>query len=173
MKAVGATGNEVTVNAKAVILATGGFGANLDMVAELVPALKGFMTTNAAGAQGQGIEMAQALGAATVDMDQIQIHPTVQFDTAALITEGLRGDGAVLINADGKRFIDEVGTRDVVSAAEIAQPGSYSYLVVDQAMLDKSSVIAGYVKRGFVFQGNTMKNWRKRWMWTRRPSRKR
>jgi len=154
-KAVGATGNEVTVNAKAVILATGGFGANLDMVAELVPALKGFMTTNAAGAQGQGIEMAQALGAATVDMDQIQIHPTVQFDTAALITEGLRGDGAVLINADGKRFIDEVGTRDVVSAAEIAQPGSYSYLVVDQAMLDKSSVIAGYVKRGFVFQGNT------------------
>lgn len=155
VKAVGATGNEVTVNAKAVILATGGFGANLDMVAELVPALKGFMTTNAAGAQGQGIEMAQALGAATVDMDQIQIHPTVQFDTAALITEGLRGDGAVLINADGKRFIDEVGTRDVVSAAEIAQPGSYSYLVVDQAMLDKSSVIAGYVKRGFIFQGNT------------------
>ena len=155
VKAVGATGNEVTVNAKAVILATGGFGANLDMVADLVPALKGFMTTNAAGAQGQGIEMAQALGAATVDMDQIQIHPTVQFDTAALITEGLRGDGAVLINADGKRFIDEVGTRDVVSAAEIAQPGSYSYLVVDQAMLDKSSVIAGYVKRGFVFQGNT------------------
>ena len=155
VKAVGATGNEVTVNAKAVILATGGFGANLDMVAELVPALKGFMTTNAAGAQGQGIEMAQALGAATVDMNQIQIHPTVQFDTAALITEGLRGDGAVLINADGKRFIDEVGTRDVVSAAEIAQPGSYSYLVVDQAMLDKSSVIAGYVKRGFVFQGNT------------------
>ena len=155
VKAVGATGNEVTVNAKAVILATGGFGANLYMVAELVPALKGFMTTNAAGAQGQGIEMAQALGAATVDMDQIQIHPTVQFDTAALITEGLRGDGAVLINAEGKRFIDEVGTRDVVSAAEIAQPGSYSYLVVDQAMLDKSSVIAGYVKRGFVFQGNT------------------
>ena len=155
VKAVGATGNEVTVNAKAVILATGGFGANLDMVAELVPALKGFMTTNAAGAQGQGIEMAQALGAATVDMNQIQIHPTVQFDTAALITEGLRGDGAVLINAEGKRFIDEVGTRDVVSAAEIAQPGSYSYLVVDQAMLDKSSVIAGYVKRGFVFQGNT------------------
>ena len=155
VKAVGATGNKVTVNAKAVILATGGFGANLDMVAELVPTLKGFMTTNAAGAQGQGIEMAQALGAATVDMDQIQIHPTVQFDTAALITEGLRGDGAVLINADGKRFIDEVGTRDVVSAAEIAQPGSYSYLLVDQAMLDKSSVIAGYVKRGFVFQGNT------------------
>ena len=153
--ATGKAGNTVTVNAKAVILATGGFGANLEMVAELKPELKGFMTTNAAGLQGQGIAMAEAVGAATVDMNQIQIHPTVQADTAALITEGLRGDGAVLVNAEGKRFIDEVGTRDVVSAAEIAQTGSYSWLIVDQAMLDKSSVIAGYVKKGFVFSGET------------------
>ena len=100
------------------------------------------MTTNAAGIQGQGIEMAEAIGAATVDMDQIQIHPTVEANTAALITEGLRGDGAVLINAEGKRFIDEVGTRDVVSAAEIAQTGSYSWLVVDQAMADASSAVS-------------------------------
>ena len=68
------------------------------------------MTTNAPGILGQGIKMAQAIGADTVDMDQIQIHPTVEANTAALITEGLRGDGAVLINAEGKRFIDEVGT---------------------------------------------------------------
>ena len=153
--ATGKAGNTVTVNAKAVILATGGFGANLELVAQLKPELEGFMTTNAAGLQGQGIVMAEAIGAATVDMDQIQIHPTVQADTAALITEGLRGDGAVLVNAEGKRFIDEVGTRDVVSAAEIAQTGSYSWLIVDQAMLDKSSVIAGYVKKGFVFSGET------------------
>ncbi|MBQ8202014.1 MAG: flavocytochrome c [Clostridia bacterium] len=151
--AAGKTGNVVTVNAKAVILATGGFGANLEMVASYQPSLEGFMTTNAAGLQGQGIEMAVAVGAATVDMEQIQIHPTVQFDTAALITEGLRGDGAILVNAEGKRFIDEVGTRDVVSAAEIAQTGSYSWLIVDQAMLEKSSVIAGYLTKGFMFQG--------------------
>ena len=155
IKATGKTGNTVTVNADAVILASGGFGANLDMVAELKPELKGFMTTNAAGLQGQGIAMAQAVGAAVVDMEQIQIHPTVQFDTAALITEGLRGDGAILVNAEGKRFIDEVGTRDVVSAAEIAQTGSYSWLIVDQRMLDASSTIAGYVKKGFVFSGET------------------
>ena len=153
--ATGKTGNTVTINAKAVILASGGFGANLEMVASYQPSLEGFMTTNAAGIQGQGIKMAEAIGAATVDMEQIQIHPTVQFDTAALITEGLRGDGAILVNAEGKRFIDEVGTRDVVSAAEIAQTGSYSWLIVDDAMLQKSSVIAGYVKKGFVFSGAT------------------
>ena len=148
-------GNTVVVNAKSVILATGGFGANLDMVTQYKPELAGFMTTNAAGAQGQGIEMATAIGAGTVDMDQIQIHPTVEANTAALITEGLRGDGAILVNANGERFIDEVGTRDVVSAAEIAQPGSHSWLIVDQAMVDASSVIQGYIKKGYTVTGAT------------------
>ena len=155
IKATGASGETITINAKAVVLTTGGFGANLDMVVKYKPELKGFMTTNAPGIQGQGIEMAQALGAATVDMDQIQIHPTVQADTAALITEGLRGDGAILVNAEGKRFIDEVGTRDVVSAAEIAQTGSYSWLIVDQKMVDASSVIQGYIKKGYTVEGQT------------------
>ena len=148
-------GYKVTVKAKAVILATGGFGANLDMVVQYKPDLAGFMTTNAAGIQGQGILMAAEIGAATVDMEQIQIHPTVQADTASLITEGLRGDGAILVNANGERFIDEVGTRDVVSAAEIAQPGSFSWLVVDQKMVDASSVIQGYITRGLMLQGET------------------
>ena len=148
-------GNTVTVNAKAVVLTTGGFGANLDMVASYKPDLKGFMTTNAPGIQGQGIAMATAIGAATVDMDQIQIHPTVEANTAALITEGLRGDGAILVNANGERFTDEVSTRDKVSAAEIAQPGSFSWLIVDQAMADASNVIQGYITKGYTKQGAT------------------
>ena len=155
IKATGASGETITINAKAVILTSGGFGANMDMVVEYKPELKGFMTTNAPGILGQGIKMAQAIGADTVDMDQIQIHPTVQYDSASLITEGLRGDGAVLINSEGKRFIDEVGTRDVVSAAEIAQPGSYSWLIIDQKMVDDSSVIQGYIKKGYTFEGKT------------------
>ena len=148
-------GNTVTVNAKAVVLTTGGFGANLDMVASYKPDLKGFMTTNAPGIQGQGIAMATAIGAATVDMDQIQIHPTVEANTAALITEGLRGDGAILVNSNGERFTDEVSTRDKVSAAEIAQPGSFSWLIVDQAMADASNVIQGYITKGYTKQGAT------------------
>ena len=155
IEATDKNGAAVTVNAKAVILATGGFGANLDMVVEYKPDLAGFMTTNAPGTQGQGIDMAVAIGAGTVDMDQIQIHPTVEANTAALITEGLRGDGAILVNAEGNRFTDEVGTRDVVSAAEIAQTGSYSWLVIDQAMVDASSVIQGYIKNGYTVSGET------------------
>ncbi len=155
VEAVGADGQKVTVHAKAVVLATGGFGANLEKVVSYKPELEGFMTTNAPGALGQGLEMAEAVGAGTVDLDQIQIHPTVQSDTASLITEGLRGDGAILVNEEGRRFTDEVGTRDAVSAAEIAQPGSHSYLIVDQAMADASSVIQGYINKGFTTAGDT------------------
>ena len=155
VRATGKTGNTVTVLSGAVVLTTGGFGGNLDMVVQYKPELEGFMTTNASGIQGQGILMAQAIGADVVDLDQIQIHPTVQADTASLITEGLRGDGAILVNANGERFIDEVGTRDVVSAAEIAQPGSFSWLVVDQKMVDASSVIQGYIKRDLMRSGDT------------------
>ena len=145
----------MTINASAVVLTTGGFGANLEKVVGERPELEGFMTTNAPGILGQGIAMAEAVGAATVDMEQIQIHPTVQADTASLITEGLRGDGAILVNEEGLRFTDEVGTRDAVSAAEIAQTGSHSYLIVDQAMVDASSVIQGYIKKEFTTAGET------------------
>ena len=60
IKATGASGETITINAKAVILTSGGFGANMDMVVEYKPELKGFMTTNAPGILGQGIKMAQA-----------------------------------------------------------------------------------------------------------------
>ena len=164
VEAEGKSGNAVTVNAKSVILATGGFGANFDMIAEYRPDLVDYCTTNAAGAQGQGILMATAedVGANTVEMDQIQIHPTVHVDeagAASLITEGLRGDGAILVNANGERFYDEVSTRDKVSAAEIEQQAAtgadYVWLVIDQAMADASGVIQGYISKGFTVTGES------------------
>lgn len=152
-------GAKVTVNAKTVILTTGGFGANNEMVVEQNhPELKGYITTNAPGAQGQGIVMAQAVGAGTVDMEQIQLHPTVHVDAdgnAHLITEGLRGDGAILVNKEGNRFFNEVGTRDAVSNAENSQTDGQAWLVIDQAMVDQSAVIAGYINAGYTVTGQT------------------
>ena len=156
--ALSADGSQVNVKAKAVILATGGFAANREMVEKYQPSLKGYMSTNASGALGQGITMAEAIGADTVDMDQIQIHPTVTTTDAHLITEGLRGDGAILVNMEGNRFTDEVGTRDAVSKAEIAQTGSQVYLVIDNKMVEKSAVIQGYIKSGYTVTGNDAKS---------------
>ena len=152
---VSSENGDYTITAKAVILATGGFGADLKRVAELKPELDGFVTTNAPGATGDGIDMAVAVGAATVDMEQIQIHPSVYTETSALITEGIRGDGAILVNQKGERFVNELETRDVVSAAELAQEGSYAYTIVDQKMMDASSTYAGYATKGYALTGNT------------------
>ena len=158
VEAKGKAGNTVTVNAKAVIIAAGGFGGNHEMVEKYKPELKGFVSTNADGALGQGIVMGEEVGADVVDMEQIQIHPTVHVDpdgNAHLITEGVRGDGAILVNKDGKRFYDEVSTRDKVSAAEIDQKDGCAYLILDQAMIDGAAVYQKYIDAGYGVKGET------------------
>ncbi len=145
-----------TIKAKAVILATGGFGANLDMIAGFRPDLQGTVTTNAPGATGDGIVMAQAVGAALVDIEQIQLHPTVEQTTSMLITESVRGDGAILVNQSGHRFTNELLTRDAVSAAELAQEGQYAYIIFDQHLRDNLKAIEKYVKNGLTVQADTI-----------------
>jgi len=153
---VSSENGDYTINAKAVILASGGFGADLERVAAYQPGLAGFVTTNALTVTGDGIDMAVAIGAATVDMEQIQIHPSVYTETAALITEGIRGDGAILVNQAGKRFVNELETRDVVSAAELAQEGGYAWTIVDQKMMDASATYNGYYTKGFALKGESV-----------------
>ena len=147
---------DYTINAKAVILATGGFGANEDMYTQYRPDLKGTVTTNAPGATGDGIVMAQAVGAALVDIEQIQLHPTVEQTTSIMVTEGVRGDGAILVNQDGKRFVNELLTRDVVSAAELEQEGCYAYILFDQRLREGLKAIEKYVTNGITVQADTI-----------------
>src|SRR5215216_1209487 len=99
--------------AKAVILATGGNGQIYDP------------TTNALICTGDGIAMAYRIGAPLMDMEMIQYHPTTLASLGLLITEGARGEGAHLYNAEGERFLEkyapnkmELASRDVVSRAE-------------------------------------------------------
>ena len=148
-------GQEFTIDCTAVVLATGGFGANSDMVVEYKPDLAGFCTTNHAGATGDGIAMAKELGAAFVDMEQIQTHPTVNPDTQTMYTEGVRGNGAILVNKEGKRFVDELETRDVVSAAILEQTDKVCYLVFDQAVRESLAAIESYIKAGIVTEADT------------------
>ena len=155
VKAEGADAN-YTINCKAVILATGGFGANLDMIASFRPDLQGTVTTNAPGATGDGIVMGQEVGAALVDIEQIQLHPTVEQTTSMLITESVRGDGAILVNQGGKRFTNELLTRDAVSAAELEQEGCYAYIIFDQHLRDNLKAIEKYVTNGLTKQADTI-----------------
>ncbi|MDO4268146.1 MAG: flavocytochrome c [Eubacteriales bacterium] len=148
-------GREMTIECTAVVLATGGFGANAAMVEEYKPDLAGFGTTNHAGATGDGITMAKAVDAAFVDMDQIQTHPTVNPDTQTMYTEGVRGNGAILVNKEGRRFVNELETRDVVSAAILEQTDGQCYMIFDQAVRDSLAAIESYVKAGIVTEADT------------------
>ena len=161
-RAVGVKANsetaDYTINAKAVILATGGFGGNEQMIVENNPALAGYVSTNAPGATGDGIKMAQAVGADVVDMDQIQLHPTVEQRTRMLITEAVRGNGAILVNKEGKRFVNEMETRDFVSAAEIKQTDGCAYVIFDQNLRDNVAAVEKYFGIGIVTEGATIED---------------
>ena len=158
IQATDKSGNSFNINAKAVILATGGFGANSQMVEKYRPDLKGFSTTNHKGATGDGIVMAQEVGADLTDIEEIQIHPTTDPETGYLFTEGLRGDGAILVNLDGKRFTDELLTRDVVSANILKQKDGLAYLIVNEAMREENASLAGYIEDDYAVQGETIKD---------------
>jgi succinate dehydrogenase / fumarate reductase flavoprotein subunit len=100
-------------NAKATILASGGAGQ------AYTPTTNGLIVT------GDGIAQAYRIGARLMDMEMIQYHPTTLAGNGLLITEGARGEGAWLLNAEGERFMEryapnklELASRDVVSRAE-------------------------------------------------------
>ena len=108
-----ADGSMELFEAKNVILATGGNGQIWQP------------TTNALICTGDGIAMAYRVGAPLMDMEMIQYHPTTLAKKGFLITEGARGEGAHLLNAQGERFMEryapnkmELASRDVVSRAE-------------------------------------------------------
>jgi L-aspartate oxidase len=96
------------ISAPATLLATGGYAALWER------------TTNPAGAVGDGLVLAYRAGAALGDLEFVQFHPTALKGNGFLLSEALRGEGAVLVGADGGRFTDELAPRDVVTRAIVA-----------------------------------------------------
>ncbi len=150
-------GNTYNINAKAVIIATGGFGANAELVTKYKPELEGFGSTNQPGATGDALVIVEKLDVALVDVKEIQTHPTVVPKINELITEGVRGDGAILVNREGKRFVNELETRDTVSKAILSQEGKTAFLVFDQQVVDKTSAIKKYKDAGLLKEATTLK----------------
>ncbi|ASA21215.1 flavocytochrome c [Paenibacillus donghaensis] len=148
--------DEKVITASAVVVTTGGFGSNMDMITEVRPDLEGYVTTNQIGSTGDGIKMIEKLGGITVDMDQIQVHPTVQQEKSYLIGEAVRGEGSLLISSEGKRFTNELTTRDKVTAAINELPEKSAYLVFDSGVKSRVKAIEQYDKMGFVIQGDTI-----------------
>ena len=156
VKVQNANGSTYSLTAKAVIIATGGFGANLEMVTNLQPSLKGFATLNHSGATGDAFGWMTAIGGATVQMANIQIHPTAEATNHILITEAVRGNGAILVNHEGKRFCNEMDTRDVVSAAILKQTKGKVFLIFDQGVRKSLASIETYADQHLLKEGATV-----------------
>jgi len=144
------------LNAKSVIVATGGFSANRELVVKYRPELDGFVTTNHKGATGSGIAMLEKIGAGTVDMGEIQIHPTVEQTTSYLVSESIRGGGAILVSQAGERFYNEMETRDKVSAQIIALPEKSAWIVFDEQVRMNNKAADEYIAKGFVVSAPTV-----------------
>lgn len=152
------TGTNKKISASAVILATGGFGASHQLLQKFRPDLADYPTTNQPGATGDGISLAQAVGGGLIDMDQVQVHPTVQQETdhAYLIGEAVRGEGAILVAADGKRFVNELDTRKNVTNAINQLPTKSAYLIFDSRIRQHVKAVDFYDQIGLVKHGATL-----------------
>ena len=149
-------GSTYSILAKVVIIATGGFGANLEMVTRYCPTLRGMATLNHQGATGDAFTWIKAVGGYLIDLDKIQIHPTSEYVNHILITEDVRGNGAILVNSDGQRFINEMQTRDSVSAAILSQRGGMAYLLFDQQVRQSLASIETYQNQGVLISAATI-----------------
>ncbi|MGR6501144.1 fumarate reductase flavoprotein subunit FccA [Shewanella sp. Koi 1] len=146
------------IKADAVVIAAGGFAKNNDRVAKYDPKLKGFKATNHPGATGDGLDVALQAGAATRDLEYIQAHPTYSPAGGVMITEAVRGNGAIVVNRDGNRFMNEITTRDKASAAILQQKGESAYLVFDDSIRKSLKAIEGYVHLNIVKEGKTIED---------------
>ena len=150
--------NDRQVKAKAVLLATGGFGASKDLIDKYRPDLRNYKTTNQPGATGDGLKLANKVGAQLEQLELVQVHPTVQQDTdhAYLIGEAVRGEGAILVDHQGRRFVNELNTRKIVSNAITQTPEHSAYLIFDQGVRDRVNAIEFYDSINLVVHGNTI-----------------
>ncbi|BDR60564.1 flavocytochrome c [Lactobacillus xylocopicola] len=147
-----------TVKAKAVLLASGGFGSSKELIKKYRPDLVDYKTTNQPGATGDGLKLAEQIEAQLEQMDFIQVHPTAQTDTehVYLIGEGLRGEGAILVNKAGQRFINEMDTRKIVSNAISNLHEDGAYLIFDQGIRQNFTAVEFYDSIGLVSRGDTL-----------------
>lgn len=174
----GGEGEDIDLPAAAVVLTTGGYAYDRSegsLLSEFAPERLHLATTSGPQATGDGVRLGQAAGATLVDMDQVQIHPTSLVDpedqtnlSKFLAPEAMRGSGGILVDAEGRRFANELTTRSVLTDA-IFKAGApikggkkvedtegiaptVAYLLLDQEAADAfgPGVLGFYMSKGLV-----------------------
>ena len=151
---------------KGVIISTGGFSANVEMRSKHVPALTADLpTTNHVGATGEGLIMAQEVGANTTGMSYIQLYPFANpnngvLDAVAVIPFSGPSSGIVYVNTNGKRYVNEGERRDVCARAAQESGGFPTFSIFGQEIVEKGGFIsdtqlAEGIKEERIFKADT------------------
>jgi fumarate reductase flavoprotein subunit len=141
--------------APAVILATGGFGANPDLVKKLNPGQADAIYAGHPGTTGDGLVMAMDKGADVVDIDVPWLTPTVQIDQKILITSNVLSKGGILVNAKAQRFTNESASYDKTAVAVTKTGEPFVYEIYDENVTEQVYRIADYRKAGMVMEAQT------------------
>lgn len=148
--------NFYDINAKAVILATGGFSANKELLKKYVPGSEVFQTSNQLGATGDFIPVFEKNNIKTANLEVLNIFPFIIRQTRDL-TGG--GDGFILVNKEGKRFTSEsitYATRFSTAQKILAQPDSAAFYIYDQKLYDASYRLQKHTAQGLHVKANTL-----------------
>ena len=150
------------IHAKAVVIATGGFAANRDMVREHKPDFADLPITCHVGAVGDGIVMAQEVGAALVDLDKVMPVPTADAETGRVITAMMRGaaGASILVNEAGQRFSDETTLYEPLTYIVLdeldQQELPYVFQMFDHTAVQNVPIASVYVDSGVAVQADTV-----------------
>ncbi len=128
------------VKARAIVNAAGGFSSSVRLVKETAPNLSRLASTNQSGATGDGIRLARRIGAATRDINAIEIEPTISKQSKFIVPEALRRNGAILLNTRGERFTNELGDDLTVATAMRRQKDHRAFLFCDETVVKTLNV---------------------------------
>ena len=148
---------DYTISANAVILASGGFAANSEMVAEYDPRWEGLSYSCSPSATGEGTQIAIAAGAAVSNMDNVKVNPTAYYldDTNCISMAPLRINGCIMVSHDGVRICNEEGAYTANSEI-IMNNGGEVYMVFDQTLVDSVAAISNYNDMGYFLSADTL-----------------
>lgn len=162
VKAVDRKGVERVFSGRSVVLAAGGYGANLQMVKKYND-ISVTVTSNSPGTTGEVLEEAVAAGAGLTGMEWIQIHPHGNPKNGELESAiAARPSDTPYVNRDGLRFVDETGRRDEISYGILKQPGQVAFSIYNQRTIEEKKVeekkIESAIAHGYAFKADTLED---------------
>lgn len=144
------------IEAPTVLLATGSYANNGEIVSKFHPEFFGMVTSAQPGSHGDGLALAKDTGAQINHLERVQVHPNIASGTSLMITLAMRTNGGILVNNTGKRFYNDNAPRNELGAAMLRQPAQKVWLIYDDAVVAKrAKVHEGYVRLGLVTEAAT------------------